>query len=795
MMADTDHGMPHTYDERFKGPKIEEQIFGTGPQHKNLPTQCDNPLEAVNDTSPNNRPPSYIEQNIPPLNGRIIHHQQENQIHLPPTFQQSHLFQGNEGSNLSAQESHSDREQEVDHLCPKVHAIPHFIATSEKKPRKRKLTSGCGNPKNQKNITEFMKQSPKRHASSFSNGGNSSSNDVLIQMPPSPTSNVVSNFNVNNLNSGVIGPGKISRLTPTNQTVSLYNNSSDSNQSPPGTVKKETQQHHQHQLQLQQQQSVEMSDAEAASRKESDTRSRLMIEDLMKKKEDLTKNLLTEQRKNVLCRQTIKNLLINQVTLERKAIKVSVMGESCRIGHFKPLRQGEQFRDVWHDGSAFEKIQKKTDKLSSEKEDLNSKAVLLKKKKPSNIKEPKRASSMSADNYSSICATSSTHTEDGFLKPEVPKLLTIEEYTEQDEILRLTRENLKKSEADIQIEKDKLDRERNLHIRELKRVQYEENSRFNKFEELHKRYLCLSLLGKGGFSEVWKAFDLEENRYVACKIHHVNKEWKEDKKANYVKHAIREKDIHKSLDHPRIVRLSDLFTVDNHCFCTVLEYCDGNDLDFYLKQHKSIPEKEARCLIMQIVSALKYLSERKPPVIHYDLKPANILLQSGTTSGEIKITDFGLSKIMENTDDTDIDLTSQGAGTYWYLPPETFVISHNPAKISSKVDVWSVGVIFYQCLFGKRPFGHELTQQRILEENTILKATEVVFPNKPQISPQAQDFIKRCLQYRKEERADVQELVKHDLFRPRGQKSQPPSSPSSSKMFSQRPDMYDVDML
>ncbi|EJW73546.1 other/TLK protein kinase, partial [Wuchereria bancrofti] len=194
-----------------------------------------------------------------------------------------------------------------------------------------------------------------------------------------------------------------------------------------------------------------------------------------------------------------------------------------------------------------------------------------------------------------------------------------------------------------------------------------------------------------------------------------------------------------TLDHPRIVRLFDLFTIDNHSFCTVLEYCDGNDLDFYLKQNKQIPEKEARSIIMQVVSALRYLSEKRPPIIHYDLKPANILLQSGTTSGAIKITDFGLSKIMEDADDGDsIELTSQGAGTYWYLPPETFVVGHNPPKISSKVDVWSVGVIFYQCLYGRRPFGHEQTQQKILEENTILKATEVTFPPKPVVSSAAQ---------------------------------------------------------
>ena len=57
-----------------------------------------------------------------------------------------------------------------------------------------------------------------------------------------------------------------------------------------------------------------------------------------------------------------------------------------------------------------------------------------------------------------------------------------------------------------------------------------------------------------------------------------------------------------------------------------------------------------------------------------------------------------------------MDLTSQGAGTYWYLPPECFVVGKMPPKISSKVDVWSVGVIFYQCLYGKKPFGHNQSQ-------------------------------------------------------------------------------------
>ena len=120
-----------------------------------------------------------------------------------------------------------------------------------------------------------------------------------------------------------------------------------------------------------------------------------------------------------------------------------------------------------------------------------------------------------------------------------------------------------------------------------------------------------------------------------------------------------------------------------------------------------LKERDARNKIQQVVSALKYLNSLDPPIIHYDLKPANVLL----FDGEVKLTDFGLSKQLKDIDEAgNMDLTSQGAGTYWYLPPECFKMD-GKARISNKVDVWSVGIMFYQSLFGQKPFGHDQSQQ------------------------------------------------------------------------------------
>lgn len=91
----------------------------------------------------------------------------------------------------------------------------------------------------------------------------------------------------------------------------------------------------------------------------------------------------------------------------------------------------------------------------------------------------------------------------------------------------------------------RLDREKENHIREVRRIRDENNSKYNEKPLLQNRYQIIELLGKGGFSEVWHAFDLVQLTSVAVKIHQLSSSWSDERKSNYIKHAIRENDIQK----------------------------------------------------------------------------------------------------------------------------------------------------------------------------------------------------------------------------------------------------------
>ena len=268
---------------------------------------------------------------------------------------------------------------------------------------------------------------------------------------------------------------------------------------------------------------------------------------------------------------------------------------------------------------------------------------------------------------------------------------------------------------------------------------------------LNERYQIMELIGKGGYSEVYKAYDTQNHKMVACKLIQLKDNWPEEIKQSYIKHTLRENSILQTINHIKIVNLYDTIEINNFSFCNILEYCSGPDLALYIRKNGLIPEKIAKIIIKQILEALLYLNKLPNKIIHYDLKPENILF---TSDMNIKITDFGLAKIIDSNSDY-IQLTSQGVGTYWYLPPECFEENNN-IEINSKVDIWSLGVILYEMIFNKKPFGHECSSQKnLVKEKVIQNAYNVDFPEKPEISKECKDFIKNCLKYKQKERYDI----------------------------------------
>eukprot|EP00250_Pteridium_aquilinum_P035223 c891_g1_i1 orf=671-2644(+) len=430
-----------------------------------------------------------------------------------------------------------------------------------------------------------------------------------------------------------------------------------------------------------------------------------------------------EQLKEQKRLKVMAELLITVANSERQEARMRMRQDLIRLGNVSVVRAGTVISEGWEDGQAFRDIQVHLRSLLEQREALEKHRKSMRKGKSDKVD----------GNEGDLTAAD----EDSLVQEEMCKCRLLSIKREEEAVLR---------------DRDRLELDRARHLREMRRIKDEDGSRFNNYPILNKRYTLLNLLGKGGFSEVYKAYDLVENRYVACKLHSLNGQWSEEKKQSYIRHAIREYNIHKSLIHPHIVRLWDIFEIDHNTFCTVLEFCSGKDLDAVLKATPILPEREARCILVQLFSGLVYMNSRSQRIIHYDLKPGNVLFDN---LGVAKMTDFGLSKVVEEeVGSQGMELTSQGAGTYWYLPPECFELNKTPL-ISSKVDVWSAGVLFYQMLYGRRPFGHGQTQERILREDTIIKANKVEFPSKPSISNEAKEFIRKCLTYNQSDRPDV----------------------------------------
>ena len=492
------------------------------------------------------------------------------------------------------------------------------------------------------------------------------------------------------------------------------------------------------------------------------------IQRKLSKQIEITEKYEVEKERNDRACDSLKELL-NQIAIsERQERESRLLEDNKLIGRVVQCHSNNfgQISDIWEDGQLFEDLKRRKKELEKQKEEIETKKKEIRKLKAKRQKDRDNNSNNNNNN------NNDKEQKNEFLIPTNKKQL--DSLSLDSEITSIRLSSIKKQLNELEVEHSTLEYRKKRHIKFIRLMRDEKKSRFsiNKKHEcyvLNNRYVLTNLLGRGGFSEVHRGYDLFEHKYIAAKIHQLNIHWSDERKKNYTKHATREYDIHKSLNHKNIVSLYDVFGIDVNSFCTVLEYCDGMDLDMYLKIHKLLNEKEARSLILQIFIGLKYLhNQSTQTIIHYDLKPGNLLYKNGL----IKLTDFGLAKIMNNDDDNNndgcIELTSQGAGTYWYLPPECFIQQQNnqPTMISPKVDIWSAGVIFFQMLYGKRPFGDNMSQDSILNNKTILNARHVTFPSHPKsISKQAKDFISQCCAYDPQLRLSSKQIVdNHPYF-------------------------------
>ena len=206
------------------------------------------------------------------------------------------------------------------------------------------------------------------------------------------------------------------------------------------------------------------------------------------------------------------------------------------------------------------------------------------------------------------------------------------------------------------------------------------------------QYEILSLIGRGGMGAVYKALHLKLDRLVAIKI--LPREVGEA--PTFEERFVREARTLARLGHRGIVTIHDFGEADG-LFYFVMEYVEGRSLRELLREGR-LPVEESLRVAAEICDALRYAHDRD--VVHRDVKPENVLVDE---DGHVRITDFGLAKIVGGTDgDQSLTGTHQAMGTPHYMAPEQIV---DPGTVDVRADLFAVGVLLYEMLTGELPLG------------------------------------------------------------------------------------------
>lgn len=205
--------------------------------------------------------------------------------------------------------------------------------------------------------------------------------------------------------------------------------------------------------------------------------------------------------------------------------------------------------------------------------------------------------------------------------------------------------------------------------------------------KLDGRYEITELIGVGGMADVYKAIDIMENRTVAVKI--LKDEFSNSEE--FLRRFRNESKAIALLSHPNIVKIYDVGFTDEIQFI-VMEYIDGITLKEFIDQQGVLRWKDALHFVTQILRALQHAHDKG--IVHRDIKPQNIMLFS---DGTIKVMDFGIARFVRIDGKT---LSDKTIGSVHYISPE----QARGDMTDERSDIYSVGVMLYEMLTGRKPF-------------------------------------------------------------------------------------------
>ncbi len=237
---------------------------------------------------------------------------------------------------------------------------------------------------------------------------------------------------------------------------------------------------------------------------------------------------------------------------------------------------------------------------------------------------------------------------------------------------------------------------------------------------LDGQYQIEAMLGKGGMGAVYRARHILLGDRVAIKILPAevrnNPEW--------LRRFRREGQAARRFRHPNAVTVYDLRTASDGTIYMVMEYVEGHTLDAEIKKRGRFTPADSLKTLEPILSVLH--TAHAMGVVHRDLKPDNIMISTATTGGEpsVKLLDLGIAKMREiagaeATGTTALTLAGQVLGTPYYMSPEQWgeLPSDENSEIDGRADIYSLGLVFYEMITGKRPVSgltlHELRREHI----------------------------------------------------------------------------------